>query len=134
MLKLKIYKFIGKFIPYFNLKFHKMSFSSIISKVSTSLNNIGYNEICQTIITDDKSNREYKIIFDINLNHKPYGLKFHIYYKNNNLDFKYLQYLPLLHSAWESIDDINQVNKELNDIDKELNKIKNDLSKIFSIM
>ena len=134
MLKLKIYKFIGKFIPYFNLKFHKMSFSSIISKVSTSLNSIGYNEICQTIITEDKGNREYKVIFDINLNHKPYGLKFHICYKNNNLDFKYLQYLPLHHSAWQSIDDVNKVTNELNVINNELDEIKNDILKIFSIM
>ena len=130
MLKLKIYKFLGKFILYFNLKFHKMSFIQINQNVINVLSRFNYVNINEDIIVNNTISKNFKIVYGLELKNRPYCLYITIEYLNHKLQsYSYDVYIKD-----EKVGITSDILIELNPIDSDMNSIRNDLSKIFSIM
>lgn len=135
MFKLKLYRFLGKFISYFKRKYIYMSLYTIIQQVATSLNNASYSQVTDSVLISNTTNREYAVIFDIHLHTLPYFLKIKVSSNNGVMNvYQYNTYVNIHHSSWQTIDIINNINTEVNTIEQVLNNINPILSRIFSTM
>ena len=135
MVKLFLYKFLYKFIKYFKRKHVDMSLFTIIQRVTTTLNNAGYNQVTDSVLISHQVNRDYAVIFDVTLHTLPYFLKIKISSNNGVINVhQYNTYLNINHSAWQTINIINNINTEVNTIEHSLSTINPVLSQIFSRM
>ena len=135
MTKLYFYRFLSRFIKFFSEKYINMSLYTIIQQVTSTLNNATYNQVTDSILVSNQINREYAVIFDVTLHTLPYFLKIKVSSNNGVINAHlYNTYVSIHHSAWQTIDVINDINTEVNTIEQVLNNINPILSQIFSRM
>lgn len=131
MIKLFLYRFLGKFIKYYKRKYIDMSIVQMQIQIENLLKDLGLTDITHGI----KKSNKLKFIFVAKSTISHYNLRIDITFENNNMSVRYRTFLyDNFYIEGDEFQVLDNLHTEKKDINMNLENIKGSLIYKYSML